>query len=71
MSMISDKLRQALITTTKSRYQLSRETGLAQSQLSRFAAGTRGLGIDSIEALAKALDFKLILKKVTQKRKKV
>lgn len=71
MGKICDKLKQAIEKGTKSRYRLWQETGIKQSHLSRFMAGTRGLGIDNVEKLAKALDFELIIRKRTKKRKKV
>ena len=71
MSKICDKLRQAIEKGPKSRYRLWKETGIEQSQLSRFMAGTRILGIESIEKLAKALGFELVMQKKTKKRKEV
>ena len=71
MSKICDKLKQAIEKGTKSRYRLWQETGIKQSHLSRFMAGTRGLGVDNAEKLAKALGFELVLRKKTKKRKKV
>jgi len=69
MSKICDKLKQAIEKGPKSRYRLSKETEIKQSQLSRFMAGTRGLGIDNVEKLAKALGYELILRKRTKKGK--
>ena len=71
MSKICDKLKQAIEKGPKSRYRLSKETGIEQSQLSRFMGGAHLLSIESIEKLAKALDFELVLKKKNTKRKKV
>jgi len=71
MSKIFDELRQAIEMGPKSRYRLSQETGIEQSQLSRFIAGTRGLSVEAIEKLAPALGFELVLKKKSKKRKKV
>ena len=71
MSKICDKLKQAIEKGTKSRYRLWQETGIKQSHLSRFMAGTRGLGVDNAEKLAKALGFELIMQKRAGKRKKV
>ena len=71
MSKICDKLKKAIEKSPKSRYRLWQETGIKQSHLSRFMAGTRGLGVDNAEKLAKALGFELILKKKTKKRKEV
>ena len=69
MSKICDKLKQAIEKGTKSRYRLWQETGIKQSHLSRFMAGTRGLGVDNAEKLAKALGFELIMQKRAGKRK--
>lgn len=71
MSKICDRLKKAIEKGPKSRYRLSKETGITQSQLSRFMPGTRGLGIDNVEKLAKALGFELVMKKKAKKRKKV
>ena len=70
MSEILEQLRRAIETSPKSRYRLWQETGIEQSQLSRFMAGTAGLGIEHIEKLAKALDLELSLHKRTKTRKK-
>ena len=71
MSQILDKLRRTIETGCKSRYRLSQETGIEQSQLSRFMAGTCRLGVESVEKLAKALGFELILRKKKAKSKEV
>ena len=71
MSQIYDKLRRAIERGPKKRYRLSKETGIEQSQLSRFMAGTCGLGIEAVEKLAKALGFELVLRRRSRKRKKV
>lgn len=71
MSEILDKLRDAIQASPKSRYRLSQETGVEQSQLSRFMAGTRGLGAESIEKLAEALGYEIIIRKKRGKRKQV
>ncbi len=73
MSQICDQLRRAIQRGPKSRYQLWQETGIEQSQLSRFMAGKTGLSIDKLTTLAKALGFELVLQKSkgTLRRKKV
>ena len=71
MSEITETLRQAVQKGKKSRYALWQETGIEQAVLSRFAAGTRGLSIDTIEKLAPALGFEVVLRKKNGKRKKV
>ena len=71
MSQILDELQRRIQASGKSRYALSKETGIEESALSRFMAGTRGLSIDSIEKLAKALGFELVMRKRLRKGKKV
>jgi transcriptional regulator with XRE-family HTH domain len=71
MSKICDELKQAIERDPRSRYRLSKDTGIEQSQLSRFMAGKRSLTVESIETLAKALGFELVMKKRTKKRKEV
>ena len=63
MSMIYDRLRSAIQKSQKSRYRLSKETGIEQSQLSRFMSGTAHLGVERVEKLAKALGYELIMRK--------
>jgi len=71
MSKIFDKLRHVIQNSQKSRYRLSQDTGIEQSQLSRFMYGKAQLGTENIEKLAKALGYELILRKRTKKGKKV
>lgn len=71
MSEITETLRQAVQEGKKSRYALWRETGIEQAVLCRFAAGTRGLSIETIEKLAPALGFEIVLQKKNKKRKAV
>ena len=71
MSQILDELRAAVEASDKSRYRLWQETGIEQSQLSRFVAGTSGLGIEHIEKLAEALGFEIVMQKKARRRKRV
>jgi transcriptional regulator with XRE-family HTH domain len=49
--LFADQLRSAIEHCGKSRYQISKETGIGQEVLSRFMAGKKGLSMDSIERL--------------------
>jgi hypothetical protein len=71
MSQICDKLREAIQNSPKSRYRLCKDAQIEQSQLSRLMDGTRGLSIDTIEKLVPVLGFEIVLRKKTEKRKKV
>jgi transcriptional regulator with XRE-family HTH domain len=71
MSQILDELQRRIQASGKSRYALSKETGIEESALSRFMAGARGLSIESIEKLTKALGCELVLQNKKRKGRKV
>ncbi len=71
MSTVNNTLRAAIEKSEKSRYRLSKETGIEQSQLSRFMYGTAHIGVERIEELAKALGYELIMRKRVKKRRNV
>lgn len=56
---LSDQLRSAIETSGKSRYRISKETGLSEPTLSRFMSGERGLTLTAIDTLADYLDLSL------------
>ncbi len=55
----SDQLRQAIRESPMSRYEISRRTGIAQSTLSKFIRGERGLSLDSIDLLMMCLGLEI------------
>ena len=63
-----DAMRRALRDCEQSRYALSKQTGIAQSQLSRFLAGGAGLNHENIEKLADAMGFEIVLRRKGGKR---
>ncbi|MEL7485047.1 MAG: helix-turn-helix transcriptional regulator [Planctomycetota bacterium] len=68
MSELLDKLRTEVEARPESRRQISLASGVAESQLSRFASGDSGLGIDSIERLADYLGLEIVLRKKAKRR---
>ena len=56
---ITDELRDALRHCETSRYRLSAETGISQSILSRFLAGTSDMSMASADVLAERLGVRL------------
>jgi transcriptional regulator with XRE-family HTH domain len=46
-----EQLRRAIRRSGLSRYAIAKQTGIQQSQLSRFMSGERGLSIAAIEAI--------------------
>lgn len=56
----SDSLRQAIEHCELSRYRIAKETGIPQSQLSRFVHGQSGLSVENIDILCALLDLRLV-----------
>ena len=75
MSKILDEIRKAIKDSDKSRYRLSKETSIPQSQLSRLLTGEKGLSFEALERLVEALGLEIVIQKRRpkgrQKRKKV
>lgn len=65
---LTDQLKHAIATGDKSRYALSKETGIDQAVLSRFMHGKGGLSIGGWNKLAEALGLELV-KRRQPKRK--
>ena len=63
----TDQIRNALTAGEKSRYAISRETGLSEPQLCRFVNG-EGLSMKSLDTLAEYLGLVVVIRK-PQKRK--
>jgi transcriptional regulator with XRE-family HTH domain len=71
MSKILDEIRRAIEAGDKTRYRLSQETSIPQSQLSRFMTGEKGLSFDAMERLAEALGLEVVIRpKASRKRSK-
>ena len=70
MSYILDEIREAIKASDKSRYRLSKETSIPESQLSRLMTGEKGLSFDALERLVDALELEIVIQKKS-KRKKV
>jgi hypothetical protein len=55
----SDQLRRAIRESGASRYQISKETGVSQAVLCRFAGGTAGMSLASIDAVMRFLKLEI------------
>ena len=62
VSEIRDEIRKAIKASDKTRYRLSKETGIVQSQLSRLMSGEKGVSLDNLERLADALDLEIVIR---------
>ncbi|NLE29403.1 MAG: helix-turn-helix transcriptional regulator [Phycisphaerae bacterium] len=67
MSKILQQIRDAIETGGKTRYRISKETGIDQGQLSKLMAGLSGVSYEALERLAECLDLEIIIR---PKRKK-
>ena len=62
MSQIFDTIRKAIEASDKTRYRLSKETGIDQAQLSRLMSGKEGVSVENLERLAEALGLEIIIR---------
>ena len=67
MATVLEQVRRAIKASSKTRYRLSKETGIGEPQLCKLMAGKAGLSIESLEELAKALGLEVVIR---PKRKK-
>jgi len=70
MAIIFDTLRDLLSKSKISRYRIARDTGIAESMLSRFVSGERGLSVESTEKLADYLGHEIIVRPKRQRKGK-
>lgn len=56
---LSDQLRAAIFNAGCSRYEISRQTGIDQSVLSKFMSGERGVSLHSADLLCEFLKVDL------------
>ena len=65
MGALLDEVRKAIKAAKqagRSRYSISRATGISEAQLSRLMAGQAGLSIESLEALADHLGLEIVIR---------
>ena len=55
----SEQIRFAIQNCGKSRYRLSKETGIHQSSLSRFVRGRCNLSLNQLDKLAEKIGFEI------------
>jgi hypothetical protein len=65
---LSDELRGAVDACERSRYRLCKDLGIAESTLSRFMSGERGLTLKCLDRLAALLDLHLAAGVVPKKK---
>ncbi len=62
MADLIERIRQEIDASGKTRYRISQDTGIHQSQLSRLMSGESGITVETLEKLARYLGFELVLR---------
>lgn len=62
MPRLEDSIRDAIKGSGQSQYRIAKETGIAQSRLSRLLSGERGLSADAIERIADYLGLEIVIR---------
>lgn len=63
MKPLSDQLRQAIVKSGVSRYEISKRTGVSQAALSKFVLGQRGMSMKAMDAVGLFLGLSITTKK--------
>ena len=66
---LSDQLRHAVENCGQTRYAIAKATGIAESTLSRFMGGERGLPTKTLDRLADYLDLNIATGKTGKAKK--
>jgi len=67
---LTDQLRRITASSGKTLGELSRETGIDTSALSRFVNGERGLSMEALDALGQHLRLVLVARRPAKRAKK-
>lgn len=70
MGNVLDEIRAAILKSGKTRYRISKETGVGQPHLSRLMTGEAGLSIEALERLADYLGLEIIIRPKRQRKGK-
>jgi len=64
---ITDQLRKAIESAGVSRYEIAKQTGVAQQTLSKFVLRERGISLTALDAVAEYLGLELVERKKTKR----
>ena len=68
MGEILQAIRRAIEASDKTRYRISQESGVSQSQLSRLMSGESGLSVENIERLADCLGLRITIERKRRRK---
>jgi transcriptional regulator with XRE-family HTH domain len=60
---MSERLKEAIEQSGKTRYRIAQDTEIAESALSRFMSGERGLSMESLDRLLEYLGLEVVARK--------
>ena len=69
MDRLLDGIHDAIEASGKTRYRIAKESGIAESVLSRLMSRERGLSIDTLERLADYLGLEITIQPKRRRRK--
>ena len=58
-----NQLRDIIANAEESRYSMRKATGISESRLAQFMAGTKGLGHAAVDTLLEHLGYEIVVKK--------
>lgn len=62
MSKILQQIRDSIEVSEKSRYRISKETGIDQGHLSNLMKGLAGVSVEALEKLAECLNLEIVIR---------
>jgi transcriptional regulator with XRE-family HTH domain len=62
MSKILQQIRDSIEASEKSRYRISKETGIDQGHLSNLMKGLAGVSVEALEKLAECLNLEIVIR---------
>jgi len=68
MKRLSEQLRDAIEKADVSRYEISKETGVDQTALSKFVLGRRGISVEAMDAVGLYLGLKITTSRRPRRR---
>ena len=68
MARLLDEICDAIEASGKTRYCIAKESGIAESVLSRLMSGERGLSIAALETLADYLGLEIVMRPKRRRR---
>ena len=66
---LSDQLRAVILDNEKSRYRISKETGITEAGLSRFVNHVSGISLDTIDKIGECLGLEITTRQERGKKK--